>query len=76
MCDSVKQDKQECAGHLIVPPPACLCSDIPVQGGPNRTSCAEQYNVGNCNAAFIKDTIEDIPEGDACAKARTEDSKC
>ncbi|KAL3150662.1 hypothetical protein ABBQ32_000460 [Trebouxia sp. C0010 RCD-2024] len=63
MCDSVKQDKQECAGHLIVPPPACLCSDIPVQGGPNRTSCAEQYNVGNCNAAFIKDTIEDIPEG-------------
>lgn len=62
-CDSVKQDKQECGNHLIVKPPQCLCSDVPVQGGGTRTTCAQQYNVGNCGQAFLKDSIEDIPEG-------------
>lgn len=62
-CDSVKQDKQECGNHLIVKPPQCLCSDVPVQGGPTRTTCAQQYNVGNCGQAFLKDSITDIPEG-------------
>lgn len=63
-CDSGKQDDQECGDHLIVKPPDCLCSDVPAQGGPTRTTCAEQYNVGNCGQAFLKDSIKDIPEGE------------
>ena len=74
-CDSGKQDDQECGNHLIVKPPQCLCSDVPVQGGPTRTTCAQQYNVGNCGQAFLKDSIEAIPEGMQAAFAKTHPEK-
>ena len=65
-CDALKQTGSECASHIIVPPPACLCSDVQVQpssaNGPLFT-CAQEYNTGNCGQSFLKQTIVAIPEG-------------
>lgn len=65
-CDASKQTGSECASHIKVPPPACLCSDVQVQpssaSGPLFT-CAQEYNTGNCGQSFLKQTIVAIPEG-------------
>ena len=68
-CDTNKQSASECEGHLIVPPPSCICSDVPVQGSGPAYSCAQEYNVGNCGQSFLKDAIVGIPEGVTCALA-------
>ena len=65
-CDSTAQGASECANHVIVPPPTCICSDVQVQpassAGPVFT-CAQQYNTGNCGKPFLKNAIKGLPEG-------------
>ena len=68
-CDVSAQDSSECSSHTLVPPPKCICSDVQVQPDakvPNSPvfTCAQQYNNGNCNQPFMKDSIVGIPEGE------------
>ena len=67
-CDSGAQSSSECNAHTIVPYPACICSDVQVQPDMNNPgaplfTCAQEYNNGNCGQAFLKDTVDTIPEG-------------
>ena len=65
-CDSTAQGASECANHVLVPPPACICSDVQVQPDSSAGAvftCAQQYNTGNCGKSFLKDAIKGLPEG-------------